>query len=368
MLPYLKLAWKISGKLPRLWMGRPIPLYCQWDVTLRCNLQCRHCILSYTGHPRIRELDTEGALKMIRDLKKAGAEIIYFWGGEPTLREDLGELLKEIKRLSMLSIVATNGQLIPETLGALKEAAWVRVSVNGNKETHDELCRKPGAWDKAVAGIKLLRREGVSVGVNCVVTRQMPRDALATLVREVSDRSVLVDFSPIGTDLCTVSEPGPADLRQEVESMRIPMEDFIKTVERLRQEFGGVVTNPFMYRLLQKEGGLAGLGCRVMNTSISIRPDGSYSFPCCDFPVRGVGGEPKTALNSQAGVEARKRQGTYWFCRQCYSRCMVMPSLLLNPWRIMQILITYSRSVVRSRSGHSIIPGEADGGFKKTSG
>jgi len=343
-----KTALRTAGKLPRLWRGSPVPLYCQWDVTLRCNLNCRHCILSHYPLTDYQEMDTVASLDLIRKLRKAGTEIVYFCGGEPTLRRDLGVLLGEVKKQGMVSIVATNGQLLPAAFSSLRKADWVRVSINGDRETHDYLCRSPGSWDRSLAGVRLLHSRGVNVGINCVITKRMPRSSLENLLRTVSSLGIQVDFTPIGTDLRLKPGPEPSDRQSDVEEMRLPMDEFVRMVESLRREFGGVVTNPFIYRLLLREGGLSGLGCRAMNTSINVRPDGSYSFPC-DFPVEVVRGDPGEALDSPEAVRARKLQGKYWFCEQCYSRCMVMPSLLVNPWRILQILVTYSRSVLRPR-------------------
>lgn len=340
---YPLLAGKLAAKLPRLWFGRVIPLYCQWDVTYRCNLNCRHCYLGLTGEQAINELDTPSALNLIGQLKRAGTLIIYFCGGEPTLRSDLGLLLREVRKAGMLSIVATNGQLLEKALPALNEAGWVRVSVNGDQESHDELCRRAGAWDRSIRMVELLRQEGVKVGINCVVWPGLSRKSIAGLLATVRPLGVKVDLSPITTDLKPLEDPKPSDRRSEVEAIKMPIREFIAVVEDLRKEFGKTVVNSVMYKLLARRDGLAGLGCRAVNTTISVRPDGTFSYPCSAFPMVRFEGDLDNVLMGKEVAETRKKQGRYWFCQDCYYRCMTMPSLLVNPLRVLQFFSMYFR-------------------------
>ncbi len=337
------LGGKLLRALPKLWSGGAVPLYCQWDVTYRCNLNCRHCYLGLTdSHPE-GELDLAGGLELIRQLKEAGTLIVYFCGGEPTLRPDLPRLLAAVRKGGMTSIVATNGQLGEKALRALQEADWVRVSINGDRDFHDRLCRSPGAWDRAVATVEQLRRRGVKTSVNCVVMPGLGREALARLIETVRPWSVKVDLSPITTDLKPLEHPDPSQRLPEVESLRMPIDRFIEEVESLRAEFGATVVSPVVYRLLAKEGGLAGLGCRAATTALSVRPDGSFSFPCTAFPAETTSGSVAEVLRGDVARRARERQGRYWFCADCYSRCMTMPSLLVNPYRALRIALMYLR-------------------------
>jgi Fe-coproporphyrin III synthase len=63
-----------------------------WNMTSRCNLQCRHCYLGSSPDAGEHALTTLEVRALIDDLAQIGAPVLLFSGGEPLLREDLFEL------------------------------------------------------------------------------------------------------------------------------------------------------------------------------------------------------------------------------------------------------------------------------------
>lgn len=45
--------------------------YAVWEITLKCNLACQHCG-SRAGHTRTKELSTEEALNLVKQLAEVG--------------------------------------------------------------------------------------------------------------------------------------------------------------------------------------------------------------------------------------------------------------------------------------------------------
>ena len=60
---------------------RPHPVYCVWEITLRCDLGCRHCG-SRAGKARPAELSTEACLDVVRQLSEMGIRELTLIGGE----------------------------------------------------------------------------------------------------------------------------------------------------------------------------------------------------------------------------------------------------------------------------------------------
>ena len=74
-------------------------------VTLRCNLNCPFCLTKANqgNHPEI-------SLEKIKNLMKNWKNTkIGLWGGEPTVREDLPEIIKIIKKSGNIPALYTNG-------------------------------------------------------------------------------------------------------------------------------------------------------------------------------------------------------------------------------------------------------------------
>jgi len=152
-------------------------------VTDRCNLTCRHCLVS--SSPAGKDgLPTENLRKVIREASELGAETFYFTGGEPLLRRDLLDLLREvIGTYGATAVVMTNGTLLDRELaGRLselpREGLFLQVSVDGSCADRNDAVRSPGSFDMAVRGL----REGTAAGLNLTVASVVLRKNLDDLV------------------------------------------------------------------------------------------------------------------------------------------------------------------------------------------
>jgi len=145
-----------------------------WDVTSACNLRCVHCY-GTSESPGPGELSTCEALRVIDEMAACGVEAISFSGGEPLSRKDFIELATHAGRQGFKSVgVATNGTLIDGQMARrLRDTGIdVQVSIDGDRaEIHDAQRGVPGAFDKALAGIRNLQQAGCPVSVCTSVTR-----------------------------------------------------------------------------------------------------------------------------------------------------------------------------------------------------
>jgi 12,18-didecarboxysiroheme deacetylase len=146
-----------------------------WNVTRRCNLKCVHC---YSSSQNIRyddELTTEEGKGLLSDLASFGSPVILFSGGEPTMREDLPELAQFAVDKGMRAVISTNGTLLTKkTVDIFKRIglSYVGVSLDGMKEIHDRFRGVPGAFDKAMTGIRTCREAGIKVGIRFTLNRK----------------------------------------------------------------------------------------------------------------------------------------------------------------------------------------------------
>ena len=152
----------------------------QWHITSRCNLRCLHCYQeNYSGTD---ELDLD-SLKRIADeialtLAKWGKKgDIAITGGEPLLKEELFPLIDYIVAFDEVASIdlLSNGTLIDanvvERLAKIGKLRCVQVSLDGGSDRSNDAIRGKGSFEKALLGIRLLRREGIQVNVMFTLQR-----------------------------------------------------------------------------------------------------------------------------------------------------------------------------------------------------
>jgi len=158
----------LKGKVP------PLRLLA-WEVTRRCNLDCRHCRAAASRGPYPGELTTPEGLNLLESVARMGPAVIILTGGEPLLREDILELTAQGHRLGHRMVMAVNGTLLtPELARRLKEAGIQRLSISldgATAQSHDALRGVPGAFAGALAGIAAAKEADLPFQINTTVTR-----------------------------------------------------------------------------------------------------------------------------------------------------------------------------------------------------
>lgn len=157
---------------------RTRPSYAVWEVTLRCDLACRHCS-SRAGRPRHQELTTAEAMSTVDQLADLGVLEVTLIGGEVYLRDDWLEIVSAIRRRGMECTMVTGGRgMTSERANAAREAGLmsVSVSVDGTPSTHDTLRRLPGSHAAAIAAMHNLLTAGVQVSSNSQIGRLNRRE------------------------------------------------------------------------------------------------------------------------------------------------------------------------------------------------
>jgi len=148
-----------------------------WEITHRCNYQCKHCCNDSLDKEYPNELSKQRIFEILDEMVKSGVSAIYFSGGEPLLREDIFEIMSYAKMAGVKRInLASNGGLInpkiAEKLASLKLDS-VLMSLDGHlPEVHDKLRGIKGAFEKVINSIRLLCEKGVNVRVGTVIWKR----------------------------------------------------------------------------------------------------------------------------------------------------------------------------------------------------
>jgi len=138
-------------------------------ITYRCNLECPKC---YVGDRKIdRELDAAEWVKVFEALWSMGIPQVVFTGGEPTLRDDLVELVNEADEF--VTGLVTNGTRLYELAEPLHGASldYAQVTIESfDPKMHDQITCVQGSHAKTVAGIRKALDLGMQIVTNTTLT------------------------------------------------------------------------------------------------------------------------------------------------------------------------------------------------------
>lgn len=147
----------------------PGTYHAQWFITKRCNYRCKSC--NVWIEPKNDELSTEEIKRGLDILRDIGVLEIVFSGGNPLLRDDIGEILRYASKY-FITTIYDNGSMAVNKMDDLRYADFVAISLDTlNEEKNDHLKGVNGAWRKAMEAIKVLSEEGINVGVSPTISQ-----------------------------------------------------------------------------------------------------------------------------------------------------------------------------------------------------
>ncbi|MHA1832979.1 MAG: tetraether lipid synthase Tes [Candidatus Baldrarchaeia archaeon] len=205
------------------------------DVTNRCNLRCPICFANAASAGYVYEPSKEEIRKILinfRNNRPVPAPAVQFAGGEPTVREDLPELIKMAKEVGFPHVeIATNGlRLMDEEYARkLKEAglSTIYLQFDGVTPKPYEIARGRNLLPEKLKIIEVCRK----VGLHSIVL-------VPTLVRGVNDDQVgkIIEFAVKNFDVIRAVNFQPVSItgrinREEREKMRITIPDLMKLAE-----------------------------------------------------------------------------------------------------------------------------------------
>lgn len=143
--------------------------YLIFQITNRCNAACEHCF-NWRNNEKAKKLhDKELSLDEIKIIsrKLPPMLLVNLCGGEPTLREDLPEIVKlfAVNNRTKFITIPTNGFLpnrTEEIFGRIFRENpdtffRIGVSLDGWEEKHDAIRRHPGGFQKTLKTAAVLK-------------------------------------------------------------------------------------------------------------------------------------------------------------------------------------------------------------------
>ena len=197
-------------------LNRRYPLSVTMISTYRCNFMCAYCDI---WRLKEDELTTSQALRMIEEFQTLGMRRLCFDGGEPLMRDDIGDLITQAKKKGVFTTLVTNGSLIEKNLRKLKGLDVLNVSLGGPAEVHERQRMEDSYW-QVLAGIRSAKSAGLAVKVTVVLTKANIA-YLPEMAEDSGKLGVMMTFEPVAAfahashwyNISSLS-PGPAEYRE----------------------------------------------------------------------------------------------------------------------------------------------------------
>jgi cyclic pyranopterin phosphate synthase len=158
--------------------------------------------------PRREILTFEEIVRFVRVVAGAGVDKVRITGGEPLVRSELPELIRELRRVKGLRDIAmtTNGMLLSEQAAALKRAGLDRLNVSLdtlNESTFFQITRRPGL-QRVLDGIATAKAVGFpQIRLNAIAAKGLTEDEivpLAHFARLHGFELRFIEFMPLDAD------------------------------------------------------------------------------------------------------------------------------------------------------------------------
>jgi radical SAM protein with 4Fe4S-binding SPASM domain len=298
------------------------PVLSEIALTYRCQNRCDFCYASspYRGQS-VAEMSTS-QVKVIIDkiFHEAHVPTVSFTGGEPTLRDDLPELIRYAQSIGMRTNLITNGIRCAdkEYCAALADAGLksAQVSLESHRESlHNSIVGNRHAYRRTLQGVHSLKEAGIHTHTNTTIC-QKNRDTLIPFVGFIKK-----EFDPSYLSMNMIIKTGMAKIHER-DITYSSIGELIKPVINFCETVGitFVWYSPTPYCIFNPvDHNLGSKSCACVSGLLSVNPAGDI-IPCSSFD-RGIGNLLKHSFeyiwNSDEALYWRDRKYIPPVCRGC---------------------------------------------------
>jgi radical SAM protein with 4Fe4S-binding SPASM domain len=292
-------------------------------LTYRCNNDCAHCY--NVEHPSLTKNGAKGELSAgdwKRILDKAwelGIPHIIFTGGEPTMRDDLPELVAHAEKNGQITGLNTNARRLSDPRYVEKLVAagldHIQITVESNDaEVHDRMVGTKGAFPQTVKGLKNALASPLFVMTNTTMLRTNAHTILATL-----DFLADTGVPTVGLNALIYSGRGSVVGTGLAESELTPLLEVArqKTAARGQRLIWYTPTQYCGFDPMALDLGVK--GCTAALYNMCVEPDGGV-LPCQSY-YHQLGNlladDWDSIWNHNLAVRLRERQGLPEKCTGC---------------------------------------------------
>jgi MoaA/NifB/PqqE/SkfB family radical SAM enzyme len=327
MIPLVVDPRKAASVLMRSFASNK-PQHVQWLLTRKCNYRCRGC--NVWQEQDTRELSTEEVKRGLDVLRKMGVVEVVFSGGNPLLRDDIGEILEYASRF-FITTVYDNGSMAANKINALRFADFVAISIDSlDPQKNDYLKGVEGAWCSAMEAVEKLKENGISVSISPTIS-QCNLYEILDFTKQIIERGIPVWYCLYSYD----SPEGRKQLfgigRKSDEYAIVDRKGIVELCDRLiemRKRYDNILMTTKVLTAIKNIylRGIRTWKCRALQNFFVVNHVGEVAGCHLHEPVASIFDLPKV-WNSER-FEALRR--IYRECTRCTYLCYIFYSLHSN--------------------------------------
>ncbi len=286
-------------------------------LTYRCNNDCSHC---YNARPRnFPELNEADWHTIIDRCWKEGIPHLVFTGGEPTLRNDLTNLIRHAEKNGQITGINTNGRRLADKryVEELKAAGLDHIQItleSHRSEIHDHMVQAKNAWEETTEGIRNAVASGLFIMTNTTLLRSN-----APYLEDMLHFLGSLGVPTIGLNALIYSGKGAASDAGLSETELHPLLDIAREITgRYGQKL--IWYTPTQYCHFDPvEAGFGVKGCTAAYTNMCVEPNGQV-IPCQSYyqPLGQILIDPWEKIwNAPLAQSIRNREYAADECKHC---------------------------------------------------
>jgi molybdenum cofactor biosynthesis protein A len=172
--------------------------YLRISFTERCNLRCIYCMPEEGIQLREKSefMTSEEVLAIAKTFVGMGIKKIRLTGGEPLIKKDAANMIKNLGKLPVELAITTNAVLVDKFIDVFKEAGIksVNVSVDSLVEERFNMISRRNYFKRIMQNIDLLIKNDFIVKINVVVIRNLNEHEIPDFIKWTKTQPVHVRF------------------------------------------------------------------------------------------------------------------------------------------------------------------------------
>jgi MoaA/NifB/PqqE/SkfB family radical SAM enzyme len=173
------------------------PFFLAHAITYACNSKCKTCTYWQMTNRKNEDMQTKEVFRLLDEGYACGMRGYYLFGGEPTVRKDIGAIVDYAKNVGFLTTMNTNGSLLATKAEELHNLDMAFVSLDYFNSYHDFIRGKPGSFKEVMEGIERIRDAGHTRVVLVTTISSLNFDAIEPMAELAHDLHVGISFNSV---------------------------------------------------------------------------------------------------------------------------------------------------------------------------